>query len=425
MKPYNKSNIPLAKNLRKNQTPWGRKLWYDYLRYYPVRFQRQKAIGNYIVDFYCAKAHLVIELDGGGHYEPAQEHHDALRTQFLQNMNLAVLRICNRDIDKNFVGICEYIDHAVKEALPQSALLTAPSTEGALDPKTIYALGFFDGVHLGHQALLRACKALAAEHGCRAGAVTFTTHPDMLVSGKAPVLLNTIEDRKKLLCFYGAEVVRELPFDQRLMNTHWSDFLRALVENGAAGFVCGSDFRFGAGGNGTAKKLEAFCKKQNLPCAIVPQQELEGIRISSTAIRQLLAEGDVEKANRLLGHRHMLSGTVVPGRQLGRTIGIPTANLELPPEIIVPKFGVYATAVSVDGKSYAAVTNIGTRPTVKGENVTVEPWILDFAGDLYGKELTLTLHAYLREEQKFASLEDLQAEIRKNAAQTREILKKI
>ncbi len=114
MKPYNKENIPLAKVLRKNMTPWERKLWYEFLRQYPVRFQRQKAIGSYIVDFYCAKAKLVIELDGGGHYTPEQIAKDRLRTQELENMNLTVLRICNLDIDRNFNGVCQHIDLTVK-----------------------------------------------------------------------------------------------------------------------------------------------------------------------------------------------------------------------------------------------------------------------------------------------------------------------
>ncbi len=131
MKEYNKANIPLAKNLRKNMKPWERKLWYTFLRQYPVRFQRQKAIGNYIVDFYCAKARLVIELDGGGHYIHKQTTQDFVRTQALENKNLTVLRFCNLDIDRNFSGVCEYIDLAVKKSLPQSALLTAPSSEGA------------------------------------------------------------------------------------------------------------------------------------------------------------------------------------------------------------------------------------------------------------------------------------------------------
>ncbi len=114
MKEYNKENIPLAKALRKNMTPWERKLWYDFLKGYPVRFQRQKAIGNYIVDFYCAKARLVVELDGGGHYTAEQAEKDEARTKGLESMNLKVVRICNLDIDRNFRGVCEYIDLAVK-----------------------------------------------------------------------------------------------------------------------------------------------------------------------------------------------------------------------------------------------------------------------------------------------------------------------
>ncbi len=122
MKPYNKENIPKAKTLRKNMTPWERKLWYEYLRTYPIRFQRQKAIGTYIVDFYCAKARLVIELDGGGHYEHMQMEKDAFRTKELEAMNLKVIRICNLDIDQNFDGACEYIDRAVRHALHSASL---------------------------------------------------------------------------------------------------------------------------------------------------------------------------------------------------------------------------------------------------------------------------------------------------------------
>ena len=130
MKDYNKENIPLAKTLRKNMTPWERKLWYDFLRNYPVRFQRQKAIGNYSADFYCAKAGLIIDLDGGGPYTPEQAGKDEQRTNELNAMNLTVVRICNLDIGRNFCGVCEYVDRLVQNSLPQSALLTAPSSEG-------------------------------------------------------------------------------------------------------------------------------------------------------------------------------------------------------------------------------------------------------------------------------------------------------
>ena len=285
--------------------------------------------------------------------------------------------------------------------------------------KTIYALGFFDGVHLGHQALLIACRHLADRNGCDAGVITFTTHPDGLVAGNTPRLINTVADRRLLLLTGGMDHVAELPFDEELRNTHWSAFLSSLVEQGAGGFVCGSDFRFGAGGSGTAKKLESFCKARELPCAIVPQQELDGVRVSSTHIRELIAPGEMEKATAFLGHPHLLSGEVIHGIGLGRTIGIPTANIALPENVVYPKLGVYACIATVEGKEYLAVTNVGTRPTVSGSHITVEPWLLDFEGDIYGKQLHLLFYKFLRPEQKFDSLEELQAEIQKNGDETR------
>ena len=288
--------------------------------------------------------------------------------------------------------------------------------------KTIYALGFFDGVHLGHQALLKACRELASQTGSKAGAVTFATHPETLVAGKAPALINSVEDRKGLLRAYGMEEILVLTFDRTLQTTHWSSFLTQLANAGAAGFVCGDDFRFGSGGLGTAKKLAAFCEKQGLPYRILPQQFLQQVRISSTHIRQLLVAGDVAQAAVFLGHPHLLTGTVIPGRGLGHTMGIPTANLQIPEGVLLPKSGVYACQAWAEGKRYPAVTNIGSRPTVDGHHVTVEPWLLDFDGDLYGKQISLSFHDFLREEEKFPSLEELKAQILKDAAKTRKII---
>ena len=301
--------------------------------------------------------------------------------------------------------------------------MVAPTKGVLMKEKIIYALGFFDGVHLGHQALLTACRQLAERHGCKAGAVTFTTHPDGLVFGKTPALLTTNKDKIRLLTVYGMETVTALPFDKTLMTTPWSDFLQTLVDNGAAGFVCGDDFRFGAGGSGTAEKLAAFCEEKGLPFAVVPEQLLDGERISSTRIRTVLEQGDMAQVNRLLGHPMTITGVVQSGKQLGRTIGIPTANLVLPEGLIVPKFGVYATKVFADGVEYAAITNIGTRPTVSGEGVTVEAHLLDFDGDLYGKEITIAFCAFLRPEQKFDSLDGLKAQITADIARVYAMLK--
>ena len=290
--------------------------------------------------------------------------------------------------------------------------------------KTVYALGFFDGVHLGHQALLASCKALASSLSCKAGAVTFVSHPDALVHGAAPKLLGTVESRCGLLRDYGMDSILQLPFDEALKTMPWQSFLEMLVQQGACGFVCGEDFRFGHRGEGTAQLLKAACLEQGLPCVVVSEQTVDGVRISSTYIRGFIETGRMEDAVRFLGHPHVLTGTVVRGKQLGRTIGIPTANLHLPEGVVCPRFGVYACKAIVEGDEYLAVTNVGIRPTVSGEGVTIEPWLLDFEGDLYGKPMTLHFYSFLRPEKKFDSLEALRQEIQKNAQETREFFEK-
>ena len=285
--------------------------------------------------------------------------------------------------------------------------------------KRIFALGFFDGVHLGHQALLEACVALADSVGAEAAAITFDRHPRSLFTQDPPPLISTAASRKLLLGRYGITHVKQYPVIPEVMGMPWQDFLGSLLEEGAAGFVCGDDFRFGRCNEGNARGLMEFCEARGLPCVIVPEQTVDGKRISSTYIRSQIEGGDMETAKRFLGHPHIVSGVVVPGKQLGRTLGIPTANIRLEEGLVVPKFGVYACRVNIDGKSYAAVTNVGTRPTVSGVGVTVEPWILDFDGNLYGQEITLEFHRFLRPETKFDGLEALKNQINRDADTTR------
>lgn len=284
--------------------------------------------------------------------------------------------------------------------------------------KKIFALGFFDGVHLGHQTLLDACCRLASRQDAIPAAVTFDLPPSAVLQGKKGNMLTTAEDRKRLLHRYGMEQIRLFPADDATLSLPWQRFLELLLREGAAGFVCGKDYRFGQKGMGTAKMLGEFSEKRGLPCVIVPDQTMDGEKISSTRIRALLEAGDVENANRLLGHPYIFTGTVVHGKQLGRTIGVPTANLLLPESLLTPAFGVYACTAQVAGKACPAVTNIGTRPTVNGTGVTVEAWLLDFSGDLYGRELTLQFHKFLRPEQKFDSLDALRIQIQADAAET-------
>ena len=269
----------------------------------------------------------------------------------------------------------------------------------------VLALGFFDGVHLGHGGLLKKTREVADRLGLPAAALTFDTHPDTLVFGAKVPLLNTPEERKYLMqSLYGIDQVLTLHFDRA---TH---------------VVCGHDYRFGAGGRGTPEKLAAECARLGLGFDCIPEIRLEGQTVSSTLIRSLLESGETAKAVRFLGHPHILTGTVISGRHLGRTLGIPTANLSVPKGILVPKFGVYAARAVFDGQTRPAVVNIGVRPTVDGHTVTVEPWILDFDGDLYGHALRLELTDFLRPEQKFASLEALRSEILRNAETVRSMV---
>ena len=285
--------------------------------------------------------------------------------------------------------------------------------------KRIFALGFFDGVHLGHQALLRACRDLAARMDCGTAAITFDAHPRTLFSGQVPLLLTSAADRQALLGQYGMEHIHCFPVAKEVMSTPWEVFLEQLLQQGAAGFVCGDDFHFGHRGEGSAENLRLFCQRRGLPCVIVPEQTLKGQRISSTRIRALIEAGDMETATQFLGHPHILTGCVRHGQKLGRTLGIPTANLLIPAGITVPKFGVYACRAIVDGCAYPAVANVGVRPTVSGSGITVEPWILDFAGDLYDRDIRLEFYRFLRPEVKFSDLSALQKQIHADAAETR------
>ena len=175
--------------------------------------------------------------------------------------------------------------------------------------KTIYALGFFDGVHLGHAALLEACRRLAQETGARSGVVTFVSHPDTLVLGKTPGLITAPADRERILREqFHMDWVVALPFDESMRSRPWESFLSMLeTEYGAAGFVCGEDFRFGHKGLGNASLLEDYCKRSGIPCAIVPEQTVDGIRVSSSHIRALLEAGQMEEAVRFLGHPYLLT----------------------------------------------------------------------------------------------------------------------
>ena len=289
----------------------------------------------------------------------------------------------------------------------------------------VIALGFFDGVHLGHGALLRRAAEEAKKRGCESAVFTFDRPPKEVITGIPCPLINSPEDRAELVKrLYGIDEMIMVPFDDEMRTTPWDRFVTdILVERyGAVHLVAGHDHHFGHRNQGSPELLKEKCAELGLGCDIIPAVTLDGVTVSSTHIRKLLEEGDVETARAFLGHPHVLTQTVGHGRQLGRTIGIPTANLVAPPHVLLPKWGVYAAKITLpDGRAFGGVTNVGVRPTVNnGQDVTVEPWILDFDGDLYGQAIRVEFFRRLRDERKFESLDALRSQIETDAVKTRE-----
>lgn len=294
--------------------------------------------------------------------------------------------------------------------------------------KKVIALGFFDGVHLGHAALLKRTAEVAKAKGLIPAALTFDRHPGSAITGSEVPLLTTVDDRSALMeRLYGIREVMVAPFDHALMEMPWERFVEDYLasEHGAAYVVAGHDFHFGYRGEGDPQRLAEKCAQLGLGCDIIPKVELEGRVVSSTYIRQLVGAGELERARRFLGHPYGLSGRVEHGKKLGSRLGFPTVNLTPAPQLLLPAHGVYAAKAWLPAEGgeegpYLAVTNIGTRPTVDdGDGVTVESFLLDFDGDVYGRALRLELYRRLRGERALDSLEELKAEIGRNVAQTR------
>ena len=289
---------------------------------------------------------------------------------------------------------------------------------------TVIALGFFDGVHKGHGALLSRTVQRAAELDATPAVFTFDRPPKEVVTGKPVFLINSAEDRQELIRrIYGIEQVILAPFDHEMMTMHWEDFITDLLigQYGAVHLVAGHDYHFGYKNEGTPALLAEKCRELGLGCDIIPKVAYDGITVSSTYIRTLVQNGELERAAEFLGHRHCLSQTVGHGHRIGRTIGIPTVNLSVPCRVLVPDHGVYVTRVYLpDGRSFPGVTNVGTRPTVsESDAVSVETFLLDFDGDLYEQHIRIEFCRHLRGERKFDSLEALRQQIHKDIAMAR------
>lgn len=290
--------------------------------------------------------------------------------------------------------------------------------------KRAIALGFFDGVHIGHAALLNRTKERAAELGAMPSVLSFDVHPDSLVFQKDVPLINSAAGREEIIrrCF-GIDNVVFIHFNRHVMHMPWQDFADSVIgELQAAWVVVGHDFRFGYRGEGTAELLKAYCEERWIGCDIIPAVTLDGRIVSSTYIRSLIEKGDMAEAARYLGHPHTLSDTVRSGYHLGSKLGAPTINMFFPEGVLVPRHGVYAAKVYLeDGKSYLAVTNVGVRPTVSDSGrVSVESHLLNYEGNLYGRQARVEFYSFLRDEIRFRNMDELSAQIVRDAEQARE-----
>ena len=290
--------------------------------------------------------------------------------------------------------------------------------------KRVIALGFFDGVHKGHGALLRRTVEAAKAAGAVPSAFTFDPHPQDVILGKPTPLLTSPEDRADLMRrYYGIQDVIVQPFTPEFMRQPWRTFLEETMvrDHGAVHLVAGHDYHFGYKGEGNPQRLQEACRELGIGCDIIPKVEQDSITVSSTYIRSLVAQGEIQLANAFLGHPYTLSDHVSHGQKLGTTLGFPTVNLKLGKNVLAPAKGVYATKVRLEnGEEHIAVTNVGNRPTVDdGLELTIEGFILDFHGDLYGQKIQMEFYEYLRDERKFPSFDALKAEIARNVEQTR------
>lgn len=290
-------------------------------------------------------------------------------------------------------------------------------------PKTAVALGLFDGVHRGHQSVIR--EAVACAPGLTPAVFTFQFDQKSLITKKQFGRILSPDLKEKKLEEMGVEIMLQPAFSS-IMSMEPKSFFTGILRNfmHADAVFCGNDFHFGKGASGDVALLRRYCEETGIRFEVVPPLLDDGQPVSSTRIRAALREGNIPLANRLLGYPYMTAGIVVHGRHLGHKLGFPTINQLFAPEDLIPRFGVYATIAEIDGKKYVGATDIGVKPTVgEGYAPAAETYLLDFDGDLYGKNITLSYYEFLRGERKFATLAELTETVLSNAEQAKELLR--
>ncbi|HZK23845.1 MAG TPA: bifunctional riboflavin kinase/FAD synthetase [Oscillospiraceae bacterium] len=287
------------------------------------------------------------------------------------------------------------------------------------------ALGNFDGVHCGHKAIISTTVALAREHHKKSAVLIFFPHPlSILKPGKSTKLLNTAADRIRMLGEAGIDYVIIHPFTPDFAAISPQQFVVDILHRqlSVAGVIVGYDYSFGSRGIGTPADLQRLAQDLGFSVQVVERISILDQPVSSTAIRQLLQQGKMEEANLMLGYPYFLRGTVIHGDGRGRTLGFPTANLQLPAEVILPANGVYLTQVKLKEVKYWALTNVGMRPTFKKDAVSVEVYLFDTEKNLYDQELFVSFLQKIREEMSFTDVAALVAQIQADVRQAKNLI---
>ena len=303
----------------------------------------------------------------------------------------------------------------------EGKLVSTPSSATEITAPRAVALGFFDGVHLGHQRIFRTMQDVGKELGLRTAVQTFENPP----AGKSQNhLITTYPERCRLVASMGIDDLFALPFNEYVKSMSPEQFMEVCLRDWmhTKAVIVGRDYHFGLGRAGDVKTLQAWGNKYGITVVSVDPVNYEDRRVSSSWVRELIAEGDVELAEKLLDHPVACSGIVEKGQQLGRTLGFPTANIRIPKQKMIPRFGVYASAYILDGKMYPSITNIGMRPTVnkKDDVPLTETMLFDQHVQLYGTKGTVMLLKFIRPEVPFPSVEDLQKQMQQDQIAVRE-----
>lgn len=278
---------------------------------------------------------------------------------------------------------------------------------------SVVALGCFDGVHLGHASVIKKAVDIAKELALPCIVFTFDTPPKSFFSGKSASLITSNGKKSELISALGADILLSVPFTADIAILSPNEFAeQILVKNlNAAHIVCGFNYTFGARASGNTEFLSDFCKNRGIGLTVMPKLEVDGDCVSSSLIRELIRDGNVERAASLLGRAYSISAEVIGDKGLARKLGFATANQVFPDNTLMPKNAVYETRTTLDGAAYSAITNVGTRPTVNGKVLCAETHILDFSGDLYGKTLEIEFARFIRDERKFDSIDELRTQV--------------